>query len=180
MNSLILLIGYTGVGKSHFLAEAKRYNIFSVQLRRMWEAKNSNNRILAKKALIKLEQKTGNRNEWLNILLPEIQNSIEKHNLCIFEGISTESEINWIEENIQNRKILLIYIFTNCSEKRIQFVSKRENVSIDQAKAIILRSDKNRNNLGMEKLKERAHRRIENKYDNSFLDEIRDLVMELL
>ena len=172
MKTLILLKGYRGVGKSLFLTEAQRYNVFSLHLRRMWEDKYSNNRILAEKEFIDLEQKTGNRNEWLNVLLPEIQKSIKNHALYIFEGIFTVSEIEWIEKNIQNRKIILIYIYTKYPEKRCELVSKREKVS--------LKNDTNRLNLGMDKLEELAQIKIENRYDNSFLVEVRDLLMGLL
>lgn len=177
MDKIFLLAGYTGVGKSHFLSEAQKYGVSSLHLRRMWEEKYDNSRELATKAFLELEKKNGNRNEWLNILLPEIKNKIKRHKVFIIEGISVESEIDWIYKNFQGKEIRLIYIYTNFFEKRCESVAQRENTDLDNAKKIIHRSDTNRTNLGMPKIIERADMRIENKYDESLLVEIREILM---
>lgn len=177
MDTIFLLSGYTGVGKSRFLSEAQKCGISSLHLHRMWEAKYDNSRELAGKAFIELEKQTGNRNEWLNILLPEIINKIKSHKVFIFEGISVESEIDWVHQKFPSKRIILIYLFTNFIEKRCELVAKRENTDLENARKIIHRSDTNRANLGMQKILERADIKVENRYDESFLEEIRELLM---
>lgn len=179
MNTLIILAGFTGVGKSFFLSESQKYGISSLQLRRLWEARFSNSRTLSEKAFLELEKKTGNRNEWLNILLPEIKQKMQTHNNFIIEGISNETEIDWIQQSIKPKNLYLIYLYTKDFDKRVSLVSKRDNLNIDEARNTISRSDTNRSNLGMSKIINRANIQIENKYDASFPDQIKNFLAKL-